>query len=78
MKVQRYQILDDFNMETLPNEFANWCKYEDVARLEASHAELLETAKSLLAWYDFYSPNYYNELHEGLRAAIAKAEGEGV
>lgn len=52
---------------------------EDVAELEAKHAELLEAAEAVVARWD--SPLWKDQPHTGLfidqlRAAIANAKGE--
>lgn len=77
MKIPRWsdwEAIDSLSDEPIPEE-AQYCSSVDVARLEASHAELLEAAKDMLAWWDHRRPNesaqdYINRL----RAAIAKAE----
>lgn len=53
--------------------------YEDVERLEAINAELLEASEAIVARWD--SPLWKDQPHTGtfidqLRAAIAKAKGE--
>ena len=76
MKLQRYEV----DGHAYAGE---WCKSEDVERLEASHAELLEALR------DMYSGWRYIRKHHGdlygvgwercdkkARAAIAKAKGE--
>ena len=69
MTLERYQVLN--------HAYAgDWCKTDDVARLEASHAELLEAAKYFVDNWE--PPGWRHPVVDRLRAAIAKAEGEGV
>lgn len=84
-KLQRWQVyFDNFcpSYEPVQHSIDTVCLAEDVAeletkyeQLEASHAQLLETVKGFLRWWD--SPTTVNGGHiDRLRAAIAKAEGE--
>lgn len=64
-KLERYEY----------NCMGEFCDAQDVAELEAQHAEMLAAAKGMVAWWDRASGYPYQAI-ENLRAAIAKAEGE--
>lgn len=72
MKLQRF---DMYHIGLHPSGDGGWCDTDDVARLEASHAELLDIVKGFLRWWD--SPLTVNGGHiDRIRAVIAKAEGD--
>lgn len=57
-----------------------WCHADDVDKLEALNAELLEAATNALWWWDSgnkISPKSSDVIGR-LRAAIAKAKGEAL
>jgi hypothetical protein len=77
MKMQRY---DAYHIGLHPSDDGAWCDSEDVARLEASHAELLEALECLTAVIGL-TPIKGNlealqEAYDMARSAIAKAKGE--
>ena len=81
MKLQRWEPDFDVRFSKADYDEGNqyWCKAEDLAQLEVSHAELLEAAKAVVERWD--SPRWKEQEHTGvfihrLRDAIAKAEGE--
>ena len=74
MKLQRYDAYEihDYGTDYEPAEDGDICKSDDVARLEASHAELLAVAKGLLGIADRHG--WLHVAVDAARAAIAKAE----
>lgn len=80
-KLKRFDTYPDddhVRMFTTEDARGDWCKSEDVAKLEAINAELLEAATNVVEWWDSdsgVSPSAYG-LIDRLRSAISKAKGE--
>ncbi len=76
MKIDRYDLPISPWDHTATSDFGNWCRSDDVARLEASHAELLEALKSFVSTYGNPDVRRWMAVRDQARAAVAKAEGE--
>lgn len=85
-KIKRFDTYPDddhVRMFTTEDARGDWCKSEDVAKLEAINAELLEALENvyypILSWlgeFDSESGLLSHPAMQKARAAIAKAKGE--
>lgn len=78
MKVQRYEIYsEDRDCHVYEASLhGQVCITEDVAQLEAAHAELLESVKGFVHMWDNSPIPLGERVIQPLRDAIAKPEGE--
>lgn len=74
MKLQRHDIAC-FQDDITPHNSGEWVKWNDIAKLEASHEKLLEVLKELQECSEYWS-EYYVPLgiHERIANAIKAAE----
>lgn len=80
-KLKRFDYYPDdthCHMYTIEDERGDWCTSEDVAQLEASHAELLEALNEIVDQTDGCNQSHIGQdrAYNIARAAIAKVKGE--
>lgn len=79
MKVQRWDYLHLHGDPLIRRDDGDYCASKDVARLEASHAELVAALKGMVAATDgLATKSFIERQRQAGLAAIVKAEGEGI